>query len=193
MKILSHNCRGLESTQKKLSLKRMLSVQKPDVFLLQETLGKELEVTNLFSSITNNFTFLSQSAKGLSGGMAIGWNQSTTRYTNSWGALFGMGIQISWEEENLSLKILNIYGPYNNRVTFWEALQSSHILRCENMVINGDLNFTLGAHEIWEPKARVDPLSSFFSNILQSIKMVDLDPQSPNQPGQIEELARTGL
>ena len=98
--------------------------------------------------------------------MAIGWNHSTTHCTNSWGALFGMGIQISWAEENLSLNILNIYGPYNNRVAFWEAFQSSHILRCENMAINGDLNFTLGAHEIWEPKARVDPLSSFFSNIL---------------------------
>ena len=45
------------------------------------------------------------------------------------------------------------------------------------MVIGGDINVTLGAHEIWGPKSRVDPLTIFFSNLLQNIKMVDLDPQ----------------
>ena len=74
MKIISLKCKGLASTQKKLALKRMLSVQKPDVILLQETLGSKFEVTKLLSSITNNFTFLAQSARGISGELAIGWN-----------------------------------------------------------------------------------------------------------------------
>ena len=46
------------------------------------------------------------------------------------------------------------------------------------MVIGGDLNFTLGAHQISGPKARVDPLANFFINLLQNIKMVDLAPQN---------------
>ena len=62
-------------------------------------------------------------------------------------------------------------------MAFWESLQASQILRSENVVIGGDLNFTLGAHEISRPRARVDPLANFFSNLLHKIKMVDLSPQ----------------
>ena len=74
MKILSLNCKGLESTQKNLSVKRMLSVHKPDVILLQETLGSELELSRLLTTISPFYTFLAHSARGHSGGQAIGWN-----------------------------------------------------------------------------------------------------------------------
>ena len=33
-------------------------------------------------------------------------------------------------------------------------------------------------HEIWGPNARVDPLASFFQNLVHRIKLVDLDPQN---------------
>ena len=47
------------------------------------------------------------------------------------------------------------------------------------MIIGGDLNFTIVTHEIWVPNVRVDPLVDFFQNLLQSLKLVDLDPQNP--------------
>ena len=75
---------------------------------------------------------------------------------------------------------MNIYRPYNNIVAFLEALQTSPLLRSENVVIGGDLKFTLGAHEIWGPTMMVDPSAKFFSNLLQNIKTVDLDPQNIN-------------
>ena len=139
MKFLSLNCRGLASTWKKLAIKRMLLVNKSDVVLLQETLGSELEVTKLLSSLSTYYTFIAQSARGHSSGLAIGWNRPTLRCANSWGDPFGLGINFCWAEANLTLNIRNIYGPYNNRVSFWEALRSSHLLRCENLVIGGDL------------------------------------------------------
>ena len=46
------------------------------------------------------------------------------------------------------------------------------------MVIGGDLNFTLGVHEIWGPSARSDPLAAFFKTLLQNLKLVDLNPQN---------------
>ena len=46
-----------------------------------------------------------------------------------------------------------------------------------NSVIGGDLNFTMGGHEIWGPKVRRDPLASYFDNLLLDIKLIDLDPQ----------------
>ena len=45
------------------------------------------------------------------------------------------------------------------------------------MIIGGDLDFTLGAHEIWGPKVRTYPLAIFFNNLLQNLKLIDLDPQ----------------
>ena len=48
------------------------------------------------------------------------------------------------------------------------------------MIIGGDLNFTLGAHEIWGPKARIDPSAPYFSNLLMDSKLIDLDPQLLN-------------
>ena len=125
MKLLSLNRKGLESIRKKLSLKRMIQVQNPDIILLQETLGSKAEVSSCLSSISSNFSFLAQSAKGLSGGLEIGWNPSTLRFVNSWGASFSMGLEIFWEEANLLLNVIKIYGPYNNRVAFWESVQAS--------------------------------------------------------------------
>ena len=180
MKFLSLDYRGLASTQKKLAFKRMLSVHKPDVVLLQETLGLEVDVTVLLSSISPLYTFIAQSGRGHTGGIAIRWNQSTIRCTNSWGSPSGLGVHISWVAENLNLNIVNIYGPYNDRVEFWDSFKNSDISRKENMIIGGDLNFTLGAHEIWGLKARTDPLSPFFSNLLQNLKLIDLDPQKLN-------------
>ena len=75
------------------------------------------------------------------------------------------------------MNIMNIYGPYNNRVEFWDSFKKIDISRKENLIIGGDLNFTLGAHEIWGPKARTDPLALFFSNLLQNMNLIDLDPQ----------------
>ena len=75
------------------------------------------------------------------------------------------------------MKLLNIYGPYNNRVDFWENLENTSLIRKENLIIRGDLNFTLGAHEIWVPRVRLDTLSPFFGNLLHNLKLVDLDPQ----------------
>ena len=75
-------------------------------------------------------------------------------------------------------KVLNIYGPYNERVPFWDSLRASQFLKKENVVIGGDLNFTLGVHDIWGLNARSDPLVAFFKTLLRNLKLVDLDPQN---------------
>ena len=48
----------------------------------------------------------------------------------------------------------------------------------ENLIIEGDLNLTMGSHEIWGPKARTNPLASYFSNLLLELKLIDLDPHN---------------
>ena len=63
-----------------------------------------------------------------------------------------MGIHVHWVEASLLLTILNIYGPYNNRVSFSDNLHPSPHLKNENVILGGDLNFTLGTQEIWGPR-----------------------------------------
>ena len=77
-----------------------------------------------------------------------------------------MGLKFFWVEANLHLNLINIYGPYNGRVAFWESVQASQFLEKENVIIGGGLNFTIATHEIWGPNARVDPLEAFFQNLL---------------------------
>ena len=50
-----------------------------------------------------------------------------------------------------------------------------------NLLLAGDLNFTLSSAEFWGLKARLDPLASFFSQLISGNKLVDLsmDPFAP--------------
>ena len=155
----------------------MISVQSPEVILLQETMGPKLEIENLLSSLLPLYYFTAQSARGHSGGLTIGWKKSCIHCTNTWGSSLRLEAQIYWAETNLNLTIVNIYGPYTNRLEFWDSFRKSGFIKEIKLIIDGDLNFTLGAHEIWGPKARTDPLAPYFSNLLMDSKLVDLDPQ----------------
>ena len=55
--------------------------------------------------------------------------------------------------------------------------QKSRVCKGKKLDYRGDLNFTLGAHEFWGPKARNDPLASYFNNLLMDSKLINVDPQ----------------
>lgn len=46
--------------------------------------------------------------------------------------------------------------------------------------MGGDLNFYLGALEIWGPKATLDPLTNFFIHQLDQARLVDVEPPKLN-------------
>ena len=48
--------------------------------------------------------------------------------------------------------------------------------KCPNLVVGGDLNFSLGQSEIWGVKARVDVLTDFFINLLEGLGLIDITP-----------------
>ena len=74
------------------------------------------------------------------------------------------------------LSILNCYGPYHNRDSFWNAAASGGLLSLPNLILAGDLNLTLNASEIWGSKALSDPLGSFFSKLFSDHYLVDVAP-----------------
>jgi hypothetical protein len=109
-------------------------------------------------------------------GLAIGWNPKTIKVISPWGFESRLGLNILYAETGSEVTILNLYGPYRERAPFWEALGHKSFLKSENLILGGDLNFSLGEVESWGPRARLDPLTYFFNHMLRRMKLIDIPP-----------------
>ena len=49
-------------------------------------------------------------------------------------------------------------------------------LKCDKLILGGDLNFSMGFSKIWGTKARLDPLFDFFIKSLETFGLVDIVP-----------------
>ena len=174
MKLLSFNCRGLESKPKKLALKWLLSL------LLQETMGVEEEISHLLKYSFPNYDCHAVSARVHSGGLVLAWKMKTIKLLNIWDFDSGIGVEFYHADLNLFFMTINIYGPYIKRESYWNRLKLKSFLKNENLILGGYLHFTLGNSEFWGPKARIDPLSNFFENLLKDQLLVDVHPTKIN-------------
>eukprot|EP01018_Ginkgo_biloba_P010531 Gb_16175 [translate_table: standard] len=117
---------GLTRTPKKLALRRIVDTLKSDILLLQDTLCVGGKVVD---DLTKMF-----------GGGSL--------------CLWMLGVELYSQELGRELLLLNIYGPYSDRISFWESLLNKDFMRRENLIWGGDLNFSLGNLEIWDPNAQ---------------------------------------
>ena len=49
-------------------------------------------------------------------------------------------------------------------------------LKCEKLILGGDLNFSMGLSEIWGARARLDSQTNFFTKTLENFGLVDIVP-----------------
>jgi len=147
MKCLSFNCRGLDSASKKLPLHRLSESVSVDIILLQEIFGPTDTITDSLSSIVPGWQFLAMDSTGRSGGLAIGINPSSIKAQASCGGQGFMGIDLFSKDLGTCLRVINIYGPCQHRENFWNHLLNLSILTADNIIIGGDLNFSLGYSE----------------------------------------------
>ena len=148
MILLSYNCRDLASPQKKSSLKRMIALLDPQIILLQETMGPSDKVKEALESWLPGWVFEAVDAVGRLGGLAIGWVANQIRCENIWGFHSGMGIDVYSRETYRVYSVINIYGPYQDRLTYWDRLFSKTWWNNPDLIVGGDLNFSLGEVEI---------------------------------------------
>ena len=73
---------------------------------------------------------------GQLGGLLAIWNFKTSASILLEGKIPGLEYEIN---------LLNIYAPYRDIRPFWKNIENSGILNLENLVIGGDLNFTMYA------------------------------------------------
>jgi len=95
---------------------------------------------------------------------------------NSWGFDSGLSITVISTELEEPLNIVNIYRPCQNRDLFWDKTFSKYFLKEHQVILGGDLNFSLGFSEVWGTHARTDPLTSFFTQKLAECNFLDLEP-----------------
>ena len=72
------------------------------------------------------------------------------------------------------IKLLNVYGPYKDRQSFWDNIYKLGLLNLENLILGGDLNFTLGPSEVWGGRQADDPLWYYLADLFQSVELVDV-------------------
>ena len=176
MKILSFNCRGLAGPGKKSAFIRVLTLEHPDVILLQETLGVGEVIQEKLESWIPGWSFVSLDVRGRSGGLAVGWNNRRVKLNNAWGSEGVLGVEIFSEELGMSLSVVNVYGPYINRVPFWDSLLQNPLVSGDSVVLGGDFNFSLGHNEVWGPHAQVDSLAGYFVQKLVEKGLLDIEP-----------------
>jgi len=76
----------------------------------------------------------------------------------------------------MEFRVLNVYGTYVVCAPFWETLLKNNLLKVENLILEDDLNLSLGGAKFWGPSARLDPQSELLSHVLIDHGLIDIVP-----------------
>lgn len=139
-------------------------------------MGSCEHVKKVLESWLSSWAFEAVDVAGKSGGLAIGWLTKQIRCENIWGIQSGIGASVYSRETDRTFTVLNIYGPYQDRLPFWERLFNKSWWNNPELIVGRDLNFIIGKVEIWGESARVDELSGFFRQNLAWVGVTDLPP-----------------
>ena len=173
MRILTMNVRGLGGLAKQKSLRHLLFTLSPDVVLLQETMTSSYPALFAFSKLCPGWEFCALSSNDLSRGILSRWNPKLLKckafHTTASILLKALICGSSFE-----LSILNCYGPYLNRDSFWSVVACGSLLSLPNLILAGDLNLNMNASEIWGSRAQLDPMGPFFSKLFSDHHLVDV-------------------
>ena len=117
-------------------------------------------------------------SQGLSRGLLTGSNRHLTR-SKDFHSYARILIKARFKGLDSVFSIMNCYGPYSNKNIFWDCVVAGGIFNYPNLILDGDLNFTLSDLEVWGEKTRLDQRAHYFSHLLDSMNMVDLAPITP--------------
>ena len=73
--------------------------------------------------------------RGHSGGLAIGWNTRVVKVLNIWGMDSVLGMTFKGLDQGEPVDVFNVYGPYLNRIPFWDNLFNNSVLRGDLVII----------------------------------------------------------
>lgn len=92
-----------------------------------------------------------------------------------------------------NFKLIKCYGPYSQRKRFWEIVGMDDTIKCQIVVLGGDLNFTVSTREVWGENAHLDPSSPFFLDFFRENGLVDIEPVDFNPTGRNGRIGTEGI
>jgi hypothetical protein len=101
---------------------------------------------------------------GISGGLLTTWIPHLKSNSSSF-LPSDILIELEFPDMSFSFRVINLYDRYSEKKYFWEGLFESQILSSSNIILGGDLNFTLSLHEFWGAHPHRDPMEGYFAHI----------------------------
>ena len=147
MKIFSMNIRGFGGLTKQKSLGILFSNLSPDMILIQKTMCYYSQSLLLFSKLKPGWEFCASDASGLFGGLLVGWNPLMVR-CKAFTSLAGIILKATFKGLSETFIVINFYGPYTQITVYWNNLVAGGLLRLPNLLLAGDLNFTISSSEV---------------------------------------------
>ena len=173
--ILSMNIRGVGDAPKSNCLRNLLDDSSINIFLAQETLCCREKAIDTFLGYKSGWCAVATDSNGHSGGLIAIWNpaMATFKAYRFFGGILLLG-QLRGMEGHIN--IANMYAPYKDKQNFWNQMENSGIFMLQNLILMGNLNFTLQSDEIWGENGRMDPLSSSLLDLFAAHQMSDIRP-----------------
>lgn len=139
-------------------------------------MGTRENVKKALESWLSGWVFEIVDAAGKSRDLAIGWLTKKIRCENIWGIQSGIGVDVYSRESDRAFIVLNIYGPYQGCLPFWDGLFKKSWWNNLELIVGGDLNFTIGEAEIWGDNVWVGKPSNFFWQNLAQVRVTNVPP-----------------
>jgi len=92
-----------------------------------------------------------------------------------------IGMDIYSSELGMEFRIINVYAPCLNRDEFWNHLLNLSLANSDNLILAGDLNFSIGHAESWGCNAQLDPLLDTMEQLLEHHQLIYI-PMNNIQP-----------
>ena len=147
MKILSMNICDFGGLPKQKDLVSLFSDLFLDIIILQETMCPFSQSLILFSKIKHGWEYCALDADGLSGGLLAGWNPLLVQ-VKDFSSLAGIIVRVTIKGIEDTLSVINYYDPYTQRIDFWDNIVADGLLSLQNIILVGDLNFTISSSEV---------------------------------------------
>ena len=114
MIIKTINVRGLGGLPKRRALREYIHTHSVQVLFLQETMVSASVACENFLMICSDWVVTATDSNGLSGGLLSAWDPRFARF-KSFCTPGGILLEGHFKGFDGELKLLNVYGPYNDR------------------------------------------------------------------------------
>jgi hypothetical protein len=175
MIFLSLNIRGVGGILKSCLPSKTSSEDFTGHYFLQETMVEDKKARAFMNYFRPSWLSCVVSSVGTSGGLLVTWDPKMFDIS-PFLCCGGILLTGTCLELNLSITLLNVYGPCLDRKSFWEKVAARGLLARRNLILAGDLNLTCDVGELWGDATHLDPLSTFFKEFFNGSGLVDIAP-----------------